>query len=156
MKSRCIPVCFLLYFLLCYLLSAFPCPIYPLVVAHVFVTAVYLFLLFYSWYLQIVFRRVSNLSSKVMLVNLIQYRGAVGEFNCKKCVCANSSNLFPDKFFQTWQSFQTLLCLLLTNSIFLNLLFFCRTMKNVKVKKIQILLSRAFHSAAVTLLIHHI
>ena len=29
-------------------------------------------------------------------------------------------------------------------------------MKNVKVKKIQILLSRAFHSAAVTLLIHQI
>ena len=118
--------------------------------SSIFVLAI-LFLIF-----TIVFRRVSNLSLKVMLVNLIQYRGAVGEFNCKKCVCANSSNLFPDKFFQTWQSFQTLPCLLLTNSIFLNLLFFCRTMKNVKVKKIQILLSSAFHSAAVTLLIHHI
>ena len=48
--------------------------------------------------------------------------------------------------------------LLLTNSIFLSLLFFCLTMKNVKakIKKIQILSSRVVHSVAVILLIHHI
>ena len=92
-----------------------------------------------------------------MSVNLIQYRGAIGVFNSKKCVCANSSNFFSDKLFPKL-SFQSLLGLLLTNSIFLSLLFFCLTMKNVKakVKKIQILSSRAFNSVAVILLIHHI
>ena len=92
-----------------------------------------------------------------MSVNLIQYRGAIGVFNCKKCVCVNSPNLFSDKLFQKL-NFQSLLDLLLTNSIFLSLLFFCLAMKNVKakVKKIQILSSRAVHSIAVILLIHHI
>ena len=93
-----------------------------------------------------------------MPVNLIQYGGAIGVFNCNKCVFANSSNLFSDKLFPKL-SFQSLLGLLLTNSIFLSLLFFCLTMKNVKVikiKKIQILSSRAVHSVAVILLIHHI
>ena len=92
-----------------------------------------------------------------MPANLIQYRGAIGVFNCKKCVCANSSNLFSDKLFPKL-SFQSLLGLLLTNSIFLSLLFFCLTMKNVKdkVKKNQILLSTAVHSVAFILLIHHI
>ena len=92
-----------------------------------------------------------------MPVNLIQYRGAIGVFNCKKCVCANSSNLFSDKLFPKL-SFQSLLGLLLTNSIFLSLLLFCLTMKNVKakIKKIQILSSRAVHSVAVILFIHHI
>ena len=93
-----------------------------------------------------------------MPVNLIQYRGAIGVFNCKKCVSANSSNLFSDKLFPKL-SFQSLLGSLLTNSIFLSLLFFCLTMKNVKaikIKKIQILSSRAVHSVAVILLIHHI
>ena len=92
-----------------------------------------------------------------MPVNLIQYRGAIGVFNCNKCVCANSSNLFSDKLFPKL-SFQSLLGLLLTNSIFLSLLFFGLTMKNVnaKIKKIQILSSRAVHSVTVMLLIHHI
>ena len=93
-----------------------------------------------------------------MPVNLIQYRRAIGVFNCNKCVSANSSNLFSDKLFPKL-SFQSLLGLLLTNSIFLSLLFFCLTMKNVKaikINKIQILSSRAVHSVAVILLIHHI
>ena len=92
-----------------------------------------------------------------MLVNLIQYRGAIEVFNCEKCVCVNSPNLFPDKLFPKL-NFQRLLDLLLTNSIFLSLLFFYLAMKNVKakVKKIQILSSRAVHSVAVILLIHHI
>ena len=44
------------------------------------------------------------------------------------------------------------------SSIFLSLLFFCLDMKTVKAKvtKIQISSSRAVHSVAVTLLIHHI
>ena len=76
---------------------------------------------------------------------------------CQKCVCANSSNLFSDKMFPKF-GFQSLLGLLLTNSIFLSLLFFGVTMKNVKakIKKIQILSSRAYHSKVVILLIHHI
>ena len=92
-----------------------------------------------------------------MPVNLIQYRGVIGAFNCKKCVCANSSNLISDKLFPK-PNFQCLLDLLITNSIFLSLLFFCIAMENVKanVKKIQILSSRAVHSAAVMLLMHHI
>ena len=93
-----------------------------------------------------------------MSVNLIQYRVAIGVFNCKKCVSANSSNLFSDKLFPKL-SFQSLLGLLLTNSIFLSLFFFCLTMKNlkaIKIKKIQILSSRVVHSVAVILLIHHI
>ena len=92
-----------------------------------------------------------------MPVNLIQYREAIGVFNCKKYVCANSSNLFSDKLFPKL-NFLSLLDLLLTNSIFLSLLFFCLAMENVKakVKKIQILSSRAVHSVAVILLIHHI
>ena len=114
-------------------------------------------LLFYFWYLLIVFRRVSNLSSYVIPVNLIQYRGTLGVFNCQKYVCGNSSNLFSDKLFPKL-SFLSLLGLLLTNLFFLSLLFFGVTMKNVKakVKKIQILSSRTFHSVAVILLIHHI
>ena len=78
-------------------------------------------------------------------------------FNCKKCVCENSSNIFCDKLFPKL-NFQSLLGLLLTNSTFLSLLLFCLTMKNVKakVKEIQILSSRAVHSVAVMLLIHHI
>ena len=102
-------------------------------------------MLFYFWYLLIVFRRVSNLSSKVMLVNLIQYRGTLGVFN--------SSNLFSDKLLPKL-TFQSLLGLLLNKSIFLSLLFFCLTEKNVK--KIQILSSRAVHNVAVILLVHHI
>ena len=92
-----------------------------------------------------------------MPVNLIQYREAIGVFNCKKYVCANSSNLFSDKLFPKL-NFLSLLDLLLTNSIFLSLLFFCLAMKNVKAKgkNIQILSSRAVHSVAVILLIHHI
>ena len=92
-----------------------------------------------------------------MPVNLIQYWGTIGVINSKKCVCANSSNLFSDKLFPKL-SFQSLLGLLLTNSVFLSLLFFCLVMKNVKVKvkKIQILSSRAAHSVAVILLIDHI
>ena len=92
-----------------------------------------------------------------MPVNLIQYRGAMGVFNCKKCVGANSSNLFFDRLFPR-PNFLSLLDLLVPNSIFLSLLFFCLAMKNVKakVKKIQILSSRAVHSVAVILLIHHI
>ena len=92
-----------------------------------------------------------------MLVSLIQYREPIGSFNCKKCVCANSSNLFSDKLFPK-RSFQSLLGLLLTNAVFLSLLFFCLPMKKLKakVKKIQILSSRAVHSVAVILLIHHI
>ena len=93
-----------------------------------------------------------------MPVKLIQYRGAKGVFNCKKCVSTNSSNLFSDKLFPKL-SFQSLLGLLLTNSIFLSLLFFGLTMKNVKaikIKRIQILSSRAVHSVAVILLVHHI
>ena len=93
-----------------------------------------------------------------MPVSLIQYRGAIGVFNCKKCVSANSSNFFSEKLFPKL-SFQSLLGLLLTSSIFLSLLFFCLTMKNVKaikIKKIQILPSKAVHSVAVILLIHHI
>ena len=87
-----------------------------------------------------------------MPVNLIQYREAIGVFNCKKYVCANSSNLFSDKLFPKL-NFLSLLDLLLTNSIFLSLLFFCLAMKNVeaKVKKIQILSSRDVHSVAVIL-----
>ena len=92
-----------------------------------------------------------------MPVNLIQYQGVIGVFNCKKCVCANSSNLFSGKLLPKL-NFLSLLDLLLTNSIFLSLLFFGLAMKNVKakVKKIQILSSRAVHSVAVILLIHHI
>ena len=92
-----------------------------------------------------------------MPVNLIQYWGAIGVFKCKKCVCVNSFNLFSGKLFPKL-SFHSLLGLLLTNSVFLSLLFFCLTMKNVraKVKKIQILSSRAVHDVAVILLIHHI
>ena len=92
-----------------------------------------------------------------MPVNFIQYRGAVGVFNCKKCVCANSSNPFSDKLFPKL-NFLSLLDLLLTNSIFLSLLFFCLVIRNekAKVNKIQILSSRAVHSVAVILLIHHI
>ena len=69
----------------------------------------------------------------------------------------NSSNLLSDKLFPKL-NFLSLLDLLLTNSIFLSLLFFCLAMENVKakVKKIQILSSRAVHSVAVILLIHHI
>ena len=87
-----------------------------------------------------------------MPVNLIQYRGAMGVFNCKKCVGANSSNLFFDKLFPR-PNFLSLLDLLVPNSIFLSLLFFCLAMKNVKakVKKIQILSSRDVHSVAVIL-----
>ena len=116
-----------------------------------------IFLLFCFWYLLIVFRRVSNLSWHVMLVSLIQYREPIGSFNCKKCVCANSSNPFSDKLFPK-RSFQSLLGLLLTNAVFLSLLFFCLPMKKLKAKveKIQILSSRAVHSVAVILLIHHI
>ena len=89
-----------------------------------------------------------------MPVDLIKYRGAIGVFNCKKFVSTNSSNLFSDKLFPKL-SFQSLLGLLLTNS---SLSFFYLTMKNVKdkVKKIQILSSRAVHSVAVMLLVHHI
>ena len=73
----------------------------------------------------------------------------------KKCVCANSSNLFSDKFFPKL-SFQSLLGLSPTKLIFLNLLCFCFTIKNMKakVKKIQILSSRAIHSVAAIFLIH--
>ena len=56
-----------------------------------------------------------------MPVNLIQYRGAIGVFNYKKYVCVNSSKFFPDKLFPKL-SFQNLLGLLLTNSIFLTIL----------------------------------
>ena len=92
-----------------------------------------------------------------MPVNLTQYRGAIGVFNCIKCVCANSSNLLSNKLF-TKLIFLSLLDLLLTTSIFLSLLFFCLAMKSVKakIKKIQILSSIAVHSVAVILLIHHI
>ena len=92
-----------------------------------------------------------------MPVNLIQYWGTLGVFNCINCVCANLSNLFSDKLFPKL-NFLSLLDLFLTNSLFLNSLFFCLAMKNVKakVKKIQILSSRAVHSIAVILLIHHI
>ena len=92
-----------------------------------------------------------------MPVNLIQWQVAIGVFNCKKCVCANSSNLFSDKLFPKL-NFLSLLDLLLTNSIFLSLLFFCLVIRNekAKVNKIQILSSRAVHSVAVILLIHHI
>ena len=94
-----------------------------------------------------------------MQANLIQYRGTIElyVFNCQKCVCANSSNLFSEILFPKL-GFQSLLGLLLISSIFLSLLFFGLTMKNVKaeVKNIQILSSRALHSVAVILLIHHI
>ena len=88
-----------------------------------------------------------------MPVHLIQYRGAIGMFICKKYVSANLSNLFFDKLLPKL-SFQSLLDLLLTNSIFLSLLIFCLSMKNLKtrVKKIQILSSRGVHSVAVILL----
>ena len=92
-----------------------------------------------------------------MPVNLIQYRGIIGVFNCQKYVCANSSNLCSDKLFPKFR-FQSLLGLLLMNAIFLSLLFFGLSRKNfkTKVKKIQFLLSRALHSVTVILLIHHI
>ena len=53
--------------------------------------------------------------------------------------------------------FQSLVGLSQTNSIFLSLSFFGVTVKNVKakVKKIQILSSRVYHSVDVILLIHH-
>ena len=70
---------------------------------------------------------------KVTLVNLTQHRGKIVVFTCQKYVCANSSNLFSDKLFPKL-SLQSLLGLLLTNSIFLNLLFFGVTVKNVKAK----------------------
>ena len=97
-----------------------------------------------------------------MRANLIKYRGVLEVFNCKKCVCVNSSNLFSNKLFPKL-NFLSLLDLVLTNSIFLSLfvcLFvcFCLAVKNVKakVKKIQILSNRAVQSVAVMLLIHHI
>ena len=92
-----------------------------------------------------------------MPVNLIQYCGAIGIFNCKKCVYTNSPNLVSDKLFPKL-NFQSLPDLLLTNSIFLSLLFFCHAMENVraKVKKIQILSCRDVHSVTLILLIHHI
>ena len=92
-----------------------------------------------------------------MPVNLIKYQVAIGVFNCKKCVCANLSNPFSHKLFPKL-NFQSLQSLLLTNVIFLSLFLFCLAMKNVKakVKKIQILSSRAIRSVAVILLIHHI
>ena len=89
-----------------------------------------------------------------MPVNLIQYRGAIGVFNCKKCACVNWSNLFSDKLFPK-PNFLNLLDLLLTNSIFLSLLLFCLAMKNMKAK-VQILSCRAVRSVAVIFLIHHI
>ena len=69
---------------------------------------------------------------------LIQYREAIGVFNCQKCDCANLSNLFFDKLFAKF-SFQSLLGLLLMNSIFLSLPLRGVIMKNVKteIKRIQ-------------------
>ena len=92
-----------------------------------------------------------------MSVNLIQCQVAIGVFNCKKCVFANSSNLFSHKLFSKL-NFQSLQNLLLTILIFLSLFLFCLAMKNVKakVKKIQILSGRVIRSVAVILLIHHI
>ena len=92
-----------------------------------------------------------------MPVNLVQYGGIIGVFNCLKYVCANSSNVCSDKLFPKF-SFQSMLGLLLMNSIFSSLLFFSLSTKNFKnkVKKIQFSLSRALHSVTVMLLIHHI
>ena len=84
-----------------------------------------------------------------MPVNLIHYRGAIGVFTAK--------NVFV-RIHPTSSLTNCFLGLLLMNSIFLSLLLFCLTKKNVKakVKKIQILSSRAVHSVAVISLIHNI
>ena len=86
--------------------------------------------------------------------NLIQYRGI---FNCRKCVITKSSNLFSNKLLRKLRkfTFQSLLSLLLINSMFLSLLFFKVTMKNLKTK-IQFLLHRILHSVTIILLIQHI
>ena len=70
------------------------------------------------------------------------------------CQCLNlSSNKLLRKLRKF--TFQSLLGLLLINSMFLSLLFFKVTMKNLKTK-IQFLLHRILHSVTIILLIQHI
>ena len=109
-------------------------PNYQFVVVYIFATEVHLFFLYILF---LIFTNCFQEGLKSFFISdadkfdLILWGSRV--FKCKKCVCAYSSSVVSDKLFPKL-NFQSFLDLLLTNPIFLSLLFFCLAMENVKAK----------------------